>query len=960
MRRKRTRHSLAAIGGLAILLLLIAIGPWGQGAGAASPRAAWAQDRTGDDAPRLEANAALQSSGGPDAFGYRWEEVTFDWKDTSGGVTVTQRDNDWVGPHDIGFFFDFYGQKYRQFYLDSNGYVGFDGTQTMSYPGDAPLPLSSRPNNLIAPFWTDLDPSQGGTVRYLTVGRDTLIVEWNNVPLKGTSAPQTFQLILRETREEKYIQFQYAAVSSNSASYTAGIENADGTIGLEYRVPATGNHAVRFWLDQRPRGVLITPERQGTLAAPGTAATFRLAVRNLGTSPDVFVLSRAAYISADWGVSFYQSDGTTPLSGNETGTIPSGDQKEFVAKLQLPSSAAVGNWTRATIRAASKADPSAIHGVTVDAMVGSSFAQVYLDDESGDGTEDAENYFDVVDDGRLTVARVTTDQDDSSYAGVATTPGGRAVNVWNTTYRNDGMQVSEIQYAVLDRSGSFVRPVTRLTDNLAAGHTTYDFGPAVDVAANGRIAFAWTRQEDADKDGELGRYNVWYAVVGESGTVLKAPTALTNNGEGYPRDRAPVVAALSDGRFVLAWEHQAAPGGPVDVYDVLLDSSGAPLTASVHLTHGPGRNVTPRLAPLPGGGAAIVWAADNAAGYPEITYVTIDGQGNVTGPLAITSNGSSGAASSDADAVTLSDGRLAVAWTQHTADVRQIQYAIVPAATAASPATSPAIHTVPNALSDANVYVSLTTDDRDRLIMTWLDGHGKQYLYYALADASGTILTHATILRRTQHSELWSSWIGYGNDVLSPSGQTGVRRVYLPLLARRFPPDVLPQPVVNGGFEAGNLSGWTAGGGPGLAPQVVSSIPHSGAYAVLLGQDNAPCQSGHGGLVGSSWIYQDLPVPGVGTPELRFYYRIWTYDELNADYLDRFEVYVNGTLLDRLGNLGQAPMCDGGLLDLGWQLYTYDLSAYRGQTIRLRLVNVTYPDDWFGTWARVDDIEVRW
>jgi hypothetical protein len=88
------------------------------------------------------------------------------------------------------------------------------------------------------------------------------------------------------------------------------------------------------------------------------------------------------------------------------------------------------------------------------------------------------------------------------------------------------------------------------------------------------------------------------------------------------------------------------------------------------------------------------------------------------------------------------------------------------------------------------------------------------------------------------------------------------------------------------------------------------------------------------------------------------YYRILTYDKLNADKFDRFEVYIDGTLLGRFGDTRSDHGCSQPLSDLGWEQFTYDLQAYRGRTIRLRLINVAYPDDWFGTWTYVDDVVV--
>lgn len=183
---------------------------------------------------------SAESTGGPDAFGYSWDDTAvFDWMDTTGGTSISLRDDYWVGPFDIGFQFAFYGRTYREFYVDSNGYIGFDEAQTASHPDNATLKDASRPNNIIAPFWDDLDPSRGGMIRYRTLGSAPdrrLVVTWRDVPLSDSvSDLQSFQVILYEGSND--IKFQYPdtreGVDGDANSATVGIENDDGTIALE-------------------------------------------------------------------------------------------------------------------------------------------------------------------------------------------------------------------------------------------------------------------------------------------------------------------------------------------------------------------------------------------------------------------------------------------------------------------------------------------------------------------------------------------------------------------------------------------------------------------------------------------------------------------------------------------------------------------------------------------------------
>jgi hypothetical protein len=628
---------------------------------------------------------AVQATGGPDMFGYTWNDaVTYGWIDTTGGTAVTMRDDDYVGPLSIGFTFNFYGKNYAQFYIDSNGFLSF-ADNTQSYYSYSKYNLSSpaRPNNVVAPFWEDFDPSQGGTIRYQTTGSSpnrTLVVEWQNVPSWGTSNLQSFQMVLYEGSNQ--IRFQYRNTRSGTRgdlrAASVGIENDDGAIGLTYpyTIPLNVNRAILFSYTQPPYNVFLTPERQGNSGAAGLSAAFHVKVKNLGSSADSYTMSRPAYTGSDWAVSFYQSDGVTPLSVNSTGSIAAGDQKDIVVKVSVPGGASLGSGTRATVRAQGSGGVQST--ATVDVMLTPSFYQAYTDNDSGDGTEDSENYIDPIVNGASYTQRQTTDKDNSDYAGVASTPDGNAVTVWNTDYRNSNSKnVSEIQYAIVNPSGGFVRSITRLTNNSSATQKTFDFSPAVAVAPNGNILIDWALQVDSNGDGVLDRYNAWYTILTSGGTPVKAPTALTFNTSDYPRDYPPSAVALTGtNNFLLTWEHAASSSGPVDIYYTVLTSSGAVVKSAAPLTSG-GVNVTPRAASFPNGKAAIVWTSYNSYGNGEIYYAVLNADGSSPSLLTpITTNGSS-AYSMYADAAALSDGQLAVAWTQATSDL-QIQYTVVP------------------------------------------------------------------------------------------------------------------------------------------------------------------------------------------------------------------------------------------------------------------------------------------
>ncbi len=192
----------------------------------------------------------LPGTGGPDAYGYRWIDSdtvggpVFSWIDISGvGTEVTGLgDDNVVGPYSVGFDFPYYWYTVNSFYVGSNGYIAF-GDNTMRghpFPG---IPTTLRPNNMLAPLMSDLDPSDtlnnDPHVYYWTnAALDTFIITYQDVAFWNSPSQNTFQIIL--TRADSAITFQYLdqqGIPSSgwlSGGLTIGIENISGTVGLEY------------------------------------------------------------------------------------------------------------------------------------------------------------------------------------------------------------------------------------------------------------------------------------------------------------------------------------------------------------------------------------------------------------------------------------------------------------------------------------------------------------------------------------------------------------------------------------------------------------------------------------------------------------------------------------------------------------------------------------------------------
>ncbi|MGQ9556045.1 MAG: hypothetical protein ACUVWR_18235 [Anaerolineae bacterium] len=97
--------------------------PWEeQPLGPARPGPAWQEL-----APAHEELAA-QDTGGPDDFGYTWDDsVPFGWVDAAGEMdTGLDQYSTVAGPFPIGFAFRFYDNVHTQFWVSRYGLLGFN------------------------------------------------------------------------------------------------------------------------------------------------------------------------------------------------------------------------------------------------------------------------------------------------------------------------------------------------------------------------------------------------------------------------------------------------------------------------------------------------------------------------------------------------------------------------------------------------------------------------------------------------------------------------------------------------------------------------------------------------------------------------------------------------------------------------------------------------------------------
>ena len=185
------------------------------------------------------------STGGPDGYGYTFIDSdepsgpTFNWVDASGGTSYSLGDDDNVLV-DLPFAFPFYGTPLTQIYIVSNGFLS--SSNTADYSNDS-LPSSAK-NNIIAPFWDDLSPNNGGSIYtyYDSTGTGAFVIQWDNVPHYGSGGPYTFEVLLYP---DGRILFQYLDLDEGLVnSSTIGIQGGDGSGGYYLQYTYNGNPVV--------------------------------------------------------------------------------------------------------------------------------------------------------------------------------------------------------------------------------------------------------------------------------------------------------------------------------------------------------------------------------------------------------------------------------------------------------------------------------------------------------------------------------------------------------------------------------------------------------------------------------------------------------------------------------------------------------------------------------------------
>lgn len=174
--------------------------------------------------------------------------------------------------------FKYNGETWSRVGIDSNGYLVVGGaTSADNNCCDLPSgPSPARPNNVLAPFWTDMDGNgaPGLFVGSLTDGTNSwLVVEWQ-VNVWGTSDLRKFQVWIGLDAVQD-ISYTYSAPQADPHGqlFLVGAENANGEGDMQAVLP-DGSDKVVTSTDPTPGGsVTYTVFLQGLWPGEGIVRT---------------------------------------------------------------------------------------------------------------------------------------------------------------------------------------------------------------------------------------------------------------------------------------------------------------------------------------------------------------------------------------------------------------------------------------------------------------------------------------------------------------------------------------------------------------------------------------------------------------------------------------------------------------------------------------------------------------
>lgn len=131
--------------------------------------------------------------------------------------------------------------------FNTNGVLAFGDQPIAGTWLNLDMPNSAEPNNILAPFWADLEllPENNSDFYYASItdgnGTPWLVLEWYNASLWGDTSGATYTFSIWINQNTSDIIYNYANLGELPNYLTIGMEDMTGTLGASYYYNGQGS-----------------------------------------------------------------------------------------------------------------------------------------------------------------------------------------------------------------------------------------------------------------------------------------------------------------------------------------------------------------------------------------------------------------------------------------------------------------------------------------------------------------------------------------------------------------------------------------------------------------------------------------------------------------------------------------------------------------------------------------------
>ncbi|MFX1479012.1 MAG: CARDB domain-containing protein [Promethearchaeota archaeon] len=206
----------------------------------------------------------------------------YSWIDASGGTELYLEDDDYATIA-LPFDFTFYDKIFSTIYLSSNGYLSFTDPYPIEY-NNVPFPSGESTHTyMIAPFWDDIFPPDGGHIYYQSFGT-YWVAEWLDIDHVDEPILGSFEVVLYDTGE---IEFNYDYLDYTGGGYTCGLNlGVDTNYYNSYQglTDATYDFSILFTYPELGTLTITSPNISSTWE---TGTTHSITWTSTGTISDI-------------------------------------------------------------------------------------------------------------------------------------------------------------------------------------------------------------------------------------------------------------------------------------------------------------------------------------------------------------------------------------------------------------------------------------------------------------------------------------------------------------------------------------------------------------------------------------------------------------------------------------------------------------------------------------------------